>query len=198
MNEYDYFRALLSPKFREGSQDEITLQAIDGTTLKNVKTFLYSGCIEITKENVHDVIHAASSFELPALESLCGRFWEENLSIANCVDILLLAEQYCLNKLSTAAIQFIHSNFESIANGDFLKMNEQVFRKLFEGRPNVLLIDETIIFDRIGMWINSNASKPAEIHSGLLKFIRLKYIGYDVSGQKSENICRIIVNSIVL
>lgn len=193
LNEYEYFRNLLSKNFREGFQDEITLQTIDGSTLKNVKKFLYTGCIEMTEENAVDVIHAASGFGLIALRKLCDRFCGENLSVANCVDVLLLAEQYDLEKLTTTAIQFIYAHFESIARNDFLKMNKQLFKKMLGDRHEMESEDEIIVFARLRMWINRNESneqtevhselesKPDGNYSELLELIILKNIEDNVS-----------------
>lgn len=85
MASSEYFTALLGPNFREGAQNEIPLEEVDGATFKIILNFIYTGRIEINNGNIFDIIGAASHLRLTALEERCGEFWAANLSIENCV-----------------------------------------------------------------------------------------------------------------
>lgn len=176
----NYFKALLGPNFREGSEKLVTLEAIDGPTLKRVIDFIYTGNVTITKENVHDIIAAASSMELLILEKLCAAFWESTLTIVNCIDVLLNADEFHLKELASKAEQFICEHFVFVPLCEMQKIDAKNFRNLLA--VDVINSDESFIFARLKLWINENQSKSDEgTLTDLLKLIRLRHIPTTVS-----------------
>lgn len=169
-----YFVALLGPNFREGAAKEIPLEAVDGLMLKTILDFIYSGQIGINGANVADIVAAASSMELIALEERCGEFWKTNMSVENCVEVFLNADKYRLTKLRSEALKFICDHFEDATTEDIEQMNEENIRELLE--QDVISAPETIVFDRLAQWLVENNIKGGDIVSEMLKLIRLSHI----------------------
>lgn len=139
-----------------------------------VLDFIYAGQIEITAENVVDIVGAASGMELIALEEKCVEFWEANLALENCVEIFLNADKYRLMNLRAKALRTICDNFEDVTIDDLLQIDEKNFYEVLKN--DQIAAAETIIFDRLVQWINCNKTDSGGDISELLNLIRLKHI----------------------
>lgn len=175
----EYFKALLGPNFREGSEKLVTLKEIDGPTLKCVIDFIYTGNVTITNENVHAIIAAASSMGPITLETKCAAFWESILAVGNCVEILLNAEKYHLKELVPKAECFICVNFVAVPIGDIPKLSAVHMEKLLDNTK--IDADESDIFDRLVHWIMEKSDEPKEVHMNLIKLIELERMPVKVS-----------------
>lgn len=67
MSASKYFRALLGPYFKEGHDNEVIISNIDGPTLNLIINYCYSGKIQITDDNIMEIVSAASAMELVLL-----------------------------------------------------------------------------------------------------------------------------------
>lgn len=62
-----YFAAMLgNENFSEAGQDTITLHEITEEGLRGLLKFVYSGCIDLTAENIRQILKAASITQVPS------------------------------------------------------------------------------------------------------------------------------------
>lgn len=173
-----YFDAMLGPNFREGSENEIVLRDIDGTTLQLVIHFCYAGHTKITTDNVEELIDAASRMEFLRLEQDCCDFLIDNLTVENCVDALLIADKYNFSELNQKALQFIRDHFEAVPIADVLEVSHENFDELLKYAH--YRIEESIIFDRLVQWVGHNKVERAKYVPALAEHIRLEHISDEV------------------
>lgn len=176
-----YFAALLDPSFREDTQEEIPIEKINGPTLRAIKDYIYYGSIEITDQNVHDIVAAASLMQLDELVTKCGKFWRANLTIENCVEIFLSADRYCLQDLRRVALQYVCQHFDAVPIEDIQHINAENLQELLS--DNQIRASQTMIFDRLAQWMQQHGIKPSVVASDMLKTIRLDGIPNAVSCQ---------------
>lgn len=169
----------MGPNFREGTQEEVPLEKINGPTLKAIKNYIYYGIIEITDENVLDILAAASRMELVELETKCGMFWKANLTSENCVEIFQNADQYRLQNLRPVAFKFVCDLFEAVPIEDIQHIDVKNLQELLN--DDQIAAAETVIFDRLSQWMQQHGSDPSVVGSDMLKTIRLKHIPNAVS-----------------
>lgn len=174
-----YFNALLGPNSPKGTDKNVVLKNIDGATLKKVIDFIYTARITIDSKSVAAILEAASRMELVSLVERCCTFWENNLTIANCVDSLVNADKYHLNNLFPNAFEFIRKNFEAVPAADIPKIDEESFRAILN--HDRLSAAETTTFERLVLWLGGKKLKKTNSESSFLKLIRLQHIPIEVS-----------------
>lgn len=86
------------------------------------------------KDNVNDIMAAASREELIHLEKLCSQFWSENMDNSNCLSVLFNAEMYHLIDLLQTSMLYIcaHSVAHSIAGTGMVKMDEKMLEAMLK------------------------------------------------------------------
>lgn len=168
-----YFEALFGPDYKEGAENQVTLN-IEKETLKAIIDYCYTGRIEINADNADDILDAASSTGIIALEEMVGEFWCDHLEIENCVEILTMADKYYLTKLWQKALQFCGRNFDKLPSPDILSIDESILRKLLA--LDEITVAEEQIFDYVVKWLQQNEKVRAKFVPAMLKLIRLKHI----------------------
>lgn len=176
-----YFDALLGPNYMEGRVNRVTLKDIDGQTLETIVNYCYTGHIDINDDNVDDVIAAASSMELLALEQKIAHLWSGKLNAGNCIQILQEAEKYYLIDLWYKSLQFCATNINEIQLHRMLNIDERNLGKILE-RDEINLPEERI-FNLIVKWVERNAEEGAKCMPTILKLVRLKHIASKVRAQ---------------
>lgn len=174
MSSSNYFHALLGPNFIESRKKIVTLPDIDGTTLKSIIQFCYTGKIEITDENITQIVSAASAMALVLVEEKCQQFWRMNLAPSNCVNIFLTADKYSFSFLRKKSLNFIGEHFEAIAISDLQNLEYPFFAELL--KHDEIHAREEVVFQRLMQWIDHDDGNRSQYAQCLLKLIRLRKI----------------------
>ncbi|RZF34385.1 hypothetical protein LSTR_LSTR008924 [Laodelphax striatellus] len=109
-----YFQAMFSNGLIEEQKDTIELHTIQPEILSSLLDFIYTGEIEITQENVQEIIIAADMLELNEVVLGCTEFLKQELHTTNAVGIYRFAEGHNCTGLAKLAFNFILSNFPRI------------------------------------------------------------------------------------
>lgn len=179
----DYFDALLGPNFREGSEENVVLQDIDGETLSSIICYIYHGEITIDHRNVCAIAAASSWMQLDELEKRCADFGLNGLNAKNCVEVLLDADEHYLAELKSRAFDMTCANYEKFTSEDIAKIDKTTFRELLMCER--LSGTETAIFNGLVRWIKVNEAEKSNYIPDFLKLIRLEHIPTQVSGHLS-------------
>lgn len=174
-----YFEALLGQKFKEGKEDDVTLEGIDGRTLKMIIDFCYTGRINVSDENIDDIILAASSMELVMLERKCSDFWAKRLRFENWVDIYIKADKYSLTDLKAKIFQLICDHFERVPADDLVHVDQCFFRDLMKYER--IQVPEQLLFTRFQQWIAYEPIERTKYANEFIKFIRLEHLAGQVN-----------------
>ena len=104
-----YFEGLL----RQEETDSVRLD-FSGETVKTIVQYLYTGGLEITGENVQDLLMAANYLLITDLVSHCTKYILWNIELSNCVEILNLADVTSNDQLIQRTLLAISSNIQEI------------------------------------------------------------------------------------
>lgn len=80
---------------------------IDSKALELIISFCYTGCVELTVDNVESVLLGAKELQMDSLISVCTEMLEDILNIDNCVHILEIADKQELDSIKQNAIALI-------------------------------------------------------------------------------------------
>lgn len=170
----DYFRAMFTKEgMLESDQRTININGISAIGIENVLNFIYTAKISLTLSNVQEVLAAANYFQLSTIVDACLNFLEGELDTENCIDMLIISENYSLTPLREKVLRFICSHVSEIAKGEeFWRLQESQIEQLLSSD---LPVDccETEILKIALRWILKYESKSPE---HLLKNIHFKEI----------------------
>lgn len=170
----EYFEVLLGQKFKEGKEEDVTLEGIDGSTLNLIINFCYTGIIDINEQNIDDIILAASSMELLLLEKKCSDFWAKRLRFENWVDIYIKADKYTLTELKSRIFQLICESFERVPSADLARVDQFFFRDVLKYEK--IQVPEQILFTRLQQWIAHDPNERVKFVAEFIKYIRLEHL----------------------
>ncbi|CAC5401246.1 BTBD3_6 [Mytilus coruscus] len=111
-----YMLCSRSPVFHtmfQGSMPEtnnINVPDIDENTFDLVLKYIYSDEIEITNENVRDILYAADKYMLSRVKQKCSDLLKKTARSSDAVVALSTASQFHLGVLQRESLQFIESN----------------------------------------------------------------------------------------
>lgn len=120
----------------ESDQTEIVIDGIsDG--MEHILNFIYTAKLELTLSNVQDILSAANYFQLSSVVDACLNFLEGELDMENCIDMLIIAENYSLISLRDKVLKFICQRISEISRGgEFLRLQKhQVMQLLISDFP---------------------------------------------------------------
>lgn len=87
-------------------------------------SYIYTGRIVVTDENVFELFRAAKLMDFPSLFETCNRFMFLILSAINCIRVRRLAREFDCKALMEIAEEFIRQNFVSTSKSkDFLMLS---------------------------------------------------------------------------
>ena len=172
----DYFLTLFTNRDQPGRDPcspEVTIGGVEPECMSVLLECMYTGSVEITEENVRDILQGASKIKFYAVEEGCGAFLKERLNSGNCLRMLALANTYHLTDLVDASLHTAAQNFPEVSEGfDFLQLEvDQVVTLLI--RDDLKVDGELAVFKKTMSWIEHDKSSRL-MHAGdLLKHIRL-------------------------
>ena len=121
----EFFKGMFSSKFKEQHQDDVEIRGIDGKTVKLLVDFMYCGTIEITNNNVLDLLSGADFLQLDEVKRFCFAFLASIVKEDNCFTILNAAKLYRHEGIVHQVYCYIGAHLKEIAktNG-FLKLSK--------------------------------------------------------------------------
>lgn len=114
----------------ESEQTEITINGISAG-IEHILNFIYTAKLELTLLNVQEILHAANYFHLQTVIDACLHFLEGELDTENCIDMLIIAENYSLSSLSEKILKYICGHISEISkDNEFLRLQEHQIEQL--------------------------------------------------------------------
>ena len=142
------------------SQELIAIEDMELDCFQLMVSYIYTGRVLITDDNVFELFRAAKLMSFPSLFETCNRFMFQILAPSNCIRIRRLAREFDCKALVEIAEEFIRQNFEPVTKvRDFLSLS-----------PSELL--EIIQIDRLSV-PREEVCVCAATRLCLLKFVRL-------------------------
>lgn len=136
----------------ESNQTEITINGISAG-IEHVLNFIYTAKLELTLNNVQDVISAAHYFQLNSVIDACLNFLEGELDTVNCIDMLIISENYSLASLRDKIIKFMCAHISEISrSSEFLRLQDHQVEQLLSSDFPVDC-SETDILKLVLIWI---------------------------------------------
>ncbi|GAB0099346.1 Kelch-like protein diablo [Sergentomyia squamirostris] len=171
-----YFLALFKNSLSgdgEGDVREFLIPGIRKEIMEKILQFIYTQQIQLSKENVLEVLTVSDYLLVNDLVEMCKVFLRDSLDAQNSVKILLFAESRFHQDLFEVAQKFILRNFVQIMDtcSDLYNLDYEQFRRIvWSDFLNVR--DEMFVWNACLKWINNSGRGIKEIYQ-VVQLVRM-------------------------
>lgn len=161
--------AACSPYFREifftedgkevENTKEVVLDDVNPAILDMIIQYLYSAKIDLTDDNVQDIIAVANRFQIPSVFTVCVNYLQKKLSMGNCMALFRLGLVLNCPRLAVAARNYIADRFEFLyKDEEFLKL---AAHELFAivGGDSLNVEREELVFEAVMAWVRHDKER---------------------------------------
>lgn len=154
-----YFSALFSGRMSEADKDEVQILGVEAEVFEILVEFIYTGMINVSVENVQELIVAADMLQLAEVVSICGEFLREHLEPSNCVGIYQFLEQIACVGMLGFTEDYIHVHFlEVCVLEEFWSLSKDQLVKLLRSEE-LRIEDEYQVFTAAMDWVLQDVTK---------------------------------------
>lgn len=161
--------AACSPYFREiffnedgkevENTKEVVLEDVNASILNMIIKYLYSAEIDLTDDNVQDIIAVANRFQIPSVFTVCVNYLQKKLSLGNCMAIFRLGLVLNCPRLAVAARNYIADRFELLHKDDeFLKLAPHELFAIIGG-DTLNVEKEELVFEAVMAWVRQDKER---------------------------------------
>ena len=174
LSSEDFFENILAST-TPASKDAISLpQFTDPDIFNDVLTFIYTGEVNLSEENVEDVLAAADKISLQDLKHLCVEYMLETLDGGTCLRYWRCALENKEEKLTEQTYSVVRKDFTSTVGSkkSMTYVTERMMKAMLDDEE-VNIDDEVQMIEAMLRWIRIQKDIGATIHvDELLPLIR--------------------------
>lgn len=156
----DYFKARLS-------RDILKVKGVNYKTLSTLIDYVYTSQMNVTKDNVVDVITGAKILQIPCAVQAAMDTMSQQITTENCYEILSIAKKQRLSELKETAYRFMSDNFLQVLKDPAVygrltgSERDLILKTRMEGKKCLMVAEINDVFDRVGSRPQSrNNSRP--------------------------------------
>lgn len=200
-----YFKDLVkrsSGEARNGEMLELNMSNISADVLEQLLEFVYTGSLVIDSANAKTLLEAANKFQFNTFCKVCVSFLEKQLTAANCLGVLAMAEAMSCTELHNMAKAFALQNFPEVAGQEEILSVSKEDLVAYLSNDSLTTKAEELVYETVIKWIKQDAPARVQHLSDLLAAVRLPFIHPSyllnvVDNEeliKSSEACRDLVN----
>nr|XP_033777261.1 kelch-like protein 21 isoform X1 [Geotrypetes seraphini] len=171
-----YFRAMFAGELRESQAERVELHDVAAPTLALLLDFCYTGRVTVTQENVELLLQAADLLQFPSVKEACCAYLEQQLDVANCLEIQDFAEAYACRGLAENTKRFILAHIVELARcKEFEKLpRKRILEYVSDDR---LCVDkEETAYQIVLRWVKADLKRRQHFWPELFEHVRLPFI----------------------
>lgn len=145
----DYFKARVS-------RNILKVKGVSYKTLSTIIDYVYTAKMNVSKDNVVDVITGAKILQIPCAVQTAMDCMSEQITAENCYEILNIAKKQRLGELKETAYGFMSDNFLQILKDPSVygrltgSERDLILKKRMEGKKTLMVAEVNDVFDRVG------------------------------------------------
>ncbi|XP_078145872.1 kelch-like protein 29 [Centroberyx gerrardi] len=191
-----------SGETRNGEKLELKMSNINADVLELLLEFVYTGSLVIDSANAKTLLEAANKFQFNTFCKVCVSFLEKQLTAANCLGVLAMAEAMSCTELHNMAKAFALQNFPEVAGQEEIMSVSKEDLVAYLSNDSLNTKAEELVYETAIKWIKQDPNTRVQHVSELLAVVRLPFIHPSyllnvVDNEeliKSSEACRDLVN----
>ncbi|XP_064194468.1 actin-binding protein IPP isoform X2 [Anguilla rostrata] len=154
-----YFSALFSGGMNEVNKEEVEIMGVEAEVFQILLEFIYTGMIDVTVENVQELIVAADMLQLNEVVTICCEFLKAQMDPTNCVGIFQFLEQIACMDMLEFTENYIYVHFlEVCVAEEFMGLSKDQLVKLLRSEE-LRIEDEYQVFTAAMDWVLQDVAK---------------------------------------
>ena len=152
-----YFTAMFTHDWIESRQEVVEIKDMPGHALSSIVDFAYTGDIELTVDNVQDILSASSYLLIDEVRDLCCSFLVKQLDVSNCLGIKFFVEANgCPQKVTSDIDKFICRHFQQVAmEEEFLSSSAKNVSSLISSL-DLKVSNEEEVYSAVLEWVKQD------------------------------------------
>ncbi|EDO40242.1 predicted protein, partial [Nematostella vectensis] len=156
-----FFYTMFTSGMRDSNDSRIKLCSLTSGALSSILDFFYTREINISRDNVVDILEAASFLLLTPVKSACAQIILSALRINNCISTRRVADKYALEELKIKADSFIKKNFQQVrSEEEFLDLSIGELCELISS-DDLNVETEEEVFEAVLKWVKHESQNRA-------------------------------------
>ena len=170
-----FFFSALNIDMKENKEGVIRLKETPKNVMEEILVYLYTGYIEVTKENAYQLFAQADYFLIESLKALSSKVIFQTVDISNCIMAYYFAMKYQWQDLQNEARHFIRANFvEVTGTEDFLNLSSKEIEEWISS-DKIAIKEEEEVFQVIVKWMENRNREDLDFLQ-LLRHVRCIYL----------------------
>jgi len=116
-----FFGTMFFSEMKEQNQHQANMDGIKKDVMEFILDFFYTGFIQITRDNVYEVMEAANYLDIANLKNYCAEFLLNEVEPENCLNLMTFSKIYDRPGISDKVDDVIRNNFEDVISSDEFK-----------------------------------------------------------------------------
>ncbi|KAM4721951.1 actin-binding protein IPP isoform 1-T2 [Rhinophrynus dorsalis] len=151
-----YFAAMLAGGMKESLNDVVQINGVEPSSFESLLDFIYTGSVNISTENVQELMTSADMLQLSHVVELCSDFLKEQIEPANCIGFFQFSEQLACQPLLEFTESYINTHFTEVQLGDeFPALNKDQLIRILRSEE-LCIEDEYQVFSAAMLWIQKD------------------------------------------
>ncbi len=156
----------------------LQIEGITFNALKVIVSYFYTGYINITEENIKDVMPACKTLNLASASAICDAFASEMINPGNCIGLYKMAMAHDFQDLSVKALLIMQKNFSAVLSGrEFFAISETDLVGYIQNW-NLNSLNNDLVFEAVKMWVRYQPLERESSFSRLITHLRLRYCSH--------------------
>ena len=165
--------------FRLTNQNVIEIEAVDGTTIKALIDFIYTGSITIDDRNVESLQSGAECFKLNEVKQFCDEFVLEKSKLQNSLALIKAASLNKEVEKKDDIREYVSTHLEELTQTDEFKSFSKVEMLFFISNLELSRARKTSIYQAVITWVRHNEETRKTDFCELFRMINLNEIDKD-------------------
>ncbi len=171
-----YFQAMFFHELLESRQEEVEIKDMNPDVLESLVDFAYSGEIDLSIDNVQEILAAASLLQINHVQDLCCQFLMKQLDVTNCLGIKTFVEANGCSQVSSDIDRFACRHFEQVVTGsEFLNSSWENVASLISS-PELKVTKEEDVYKAVIEWVGQAPDERKPHLPQLLTHVRLSML----------------------
>lgn len=171
-----YFEAMFSSGMTESTNSEIKLKGLECSAFDAILDFIYTGKVNLCKENIQVVLSAASMLHIHRLKQECSELLASYVTPLNCLGIKAFAESHGCDDLARCAMACGLTRFNEVTAGEeFLLLPAEQLEEIISN-DSLNTQSEEDVFDAICDWVNYDHTTRSPCFPAFFRHVRLPQV----------------------
>ncbi|KAL9914355.1 kelch-like protein 28 [Glossina fuscipes fuscipes] len=171
-----YFAIMFKNDTKEKAAGLVKFEDDDGSAVKTIVEYIYSGELPLTEENVQSICTTSDYLQIEWVKSECLKFLKRNLNATNCLQLRTIAEKPPFEELYECSHNYILANFVTLIHKkEWLELPFEVIEDLIKD-DKLLVHREENAYKGVMSWIKYDLTKRQNYLAKLMRHVRLTYV----------------------